>query len=200
MSFGLRTADSCSEYVYDSWCTARRPAFGFRQPGWQQGSGLKLKTLKHSPWWRGSLGQCLPVLWPPPPPQAPVPAQSVFGCLGTLASASSSRACRPHELKKTLRSVSQQRGKRGCRGPGCLGRPGLGRDPATPLPCLLCLTVGERSAAEHSTFHCESTRRQGSAPLRPESTCVSSNLTIPESGARQTNPSTGGKKKQKKNL
>ena len=107
---------------------------------------VRTETLKHSPWWRGSLGQYLPVLWPPSPPQAPVPAQSVFGCLGTLASASS--AAMPHgatvsSKEKTLRSVSQQRARGAVSGVlAVLGHPGAGAGPGhSSLPCLLCLTV-----------------------------------------------------------
>lgn len=163
------------------------------------------ETLKHSPWWRGSPGQCLPVLWPPPPPQAPVPARSVFGHLGTLASASSSAMTRRATVsskEKTLRSVSQQtKGKRSCvRGPGCLGHPGAGAGPGhASLPCLLCLTGPGRGLLLNTVLSTRVHQKAGLCSFENRgNACVSSNLTTPGSGARQTNPSTG--KKNKKNL
>lgn len=163
-----------------------------------------IETLKHSPWWRAPRDSALPVLWPPPPSTFPVPAQSVFGCLGTLASASSSMmpaGLGQRELKDPPECFSTK-GKRSCAWVlAVLAVSGLGRDPGhASLPCLFAHYPWERSAAVHSTFHPRAPGRQGSAPLRPGNACK---LQPDHPGIRsqQTNPSTGKKKKKnKKNL
>lgn len=176
------------------------------------------ETLKHGPVWPrpwrwGSPGQCLPVSWPPPPPQAPVPAQRGLRASWHpgLCFLSCDAPWGYQELKEEgpLRCFSTNKGQEEL----CPGSwlswaiPGLGRDPATPprpvysvlLSRARLTTPSKRDLLLNTVLSNRVHQKAGFCSFGDRgNVCVSCNLTTPGSGATQPNPRTERKKQQQK--